>query len=567
MRAVRASTSGPSSALGSSTGDRFAGATCRTGAAIGRCILALLGFGVAGCGSRSTVIEQANAANMLLLGNHSEPSDLDPQVVTGTPESRLVQALFEGLVRYHPETLDPLPGVAERWTLAEDGVTYTFHLRADARWSDGRPVTAHDFYGSYQRLLSPELASENVEQLFFLAGGEAYHRGETTDFSTVGCRVIDDHTLELRAARPTPFLLRMMSGRNWFPVPLHVLAQHDGLRRQGSRWTRPENFVGNGPFVLRVWRPNQMIEVERSPTHWGRDTIALDRVRFFPIENQGAEEAAYRAEQLHRTNAVPVQKIDTYRRERPEELHIAPYSGTYYYCFNTLRPPFADARVRRAFALALDREAITRDIARGGEQPAARFTPDGVAGYQSSAPGVRLDAGEARRLLAEAGYPEGAGFPEVTLLYNTADNHRVIAEAAQQMWKRVLGVEVRLENQEWKVYLDSTHLGNFDLCRAGYIVAPDDPTRFLEAFRTGHGFNHAQWSDSRYDELLRAALEETDPVARREIFTALEERLNEAMPVSPIYHYTNSYLLRPEVKNWTDNLLDNFPLREVRLEP
>lgn len=520
-----------------------------------------------GCGGRETAVERANDENRLILGNGAEPADLDPQMVTGTPEARLMQALFEGLVRYHPATLDPLPGVAERWELADDGVTYTFYLRRDAMWSDGQPVTARDFYESYRRLLSPELGSENVEQLYYLAGGEAFHRGETDDFSTVGCRVIDDHTLELRAVRPTAFFVRLLSSRNWFPVPVHVLERFDALRRGGTAWTRPENFVGNGPFRLAAWQRDQFIDLERSPTYWGRDTVSLDGVRFVPIENHGTEEAAYRAGQLHRTTTVPVQKIETYRRESPDELHIVPYSGVYYYCFNTTRAPFDDARVRRAFALALDRMAITRDVSRGGEQPAARFMPDGVAGYESTVAGARFDANEARRLLAAAGFPGGAGFPTVTLLYNTADNHRVIAEAAQQMWKRELGVDVRLENQEWKVYLSNMHLGNFDLCRAGYIVAPDDPTRFLEAFTTGHGFNNAKWSDPRYDAMLKASLVETDPAKRGEMFTAMEERLDEAMPVSPIYHYTNLYLLRPEVKNWADNLLDNFPLREVVLDP
>jgi oligopeptide transport system substrate-binding protein len=532
-----------------------------------RLLLAALSLGAVGCRDQRSMVEQANTTNTLLLANGTELADLDPQIVTGSPESRVVLALFEGLVRYDPVTLDPLPGVAESWEIDDDGVTYTFHLRADAKWSDGVAVTAHDFVSAFERILAPAMASENSEALYFMAGATDFNQGLTNDFGTVGCRAIDPRTLEIRAARPTPFLLRMMSARTWFPVPVHVLEKHNAMRRKGTVWTRPENIVGNGPYVLTEWKQNQFLQVSRSPTYWNRSEIKLDHIKFFPIESQTSEEAAYRASQLHRTVNVPVNKIDTYRRERPDELRIAPFSGTYYYSFNTRRPPLDDARVRRALAMAIDRAAITREITRAGETPAHRFTPDGVSGYHSTVPGVSIDLEQARKLLAEAGYPGGEGFPSITLLYNTAENHRVIAEAVQQMWRRELGVDIQLENQEWKVYLDSIHLGNFDISRNAYIVAPDDPTRFLESTRTGHGFNVAGWSNADYDRLLRAALDEVVPEKRWQIFTAMEELLFDEMPVAPIYHYTNKYLIRPEVKNWTDNMLNTYPLREVVLEP
>lgn len=520
-----------------------------------------------GCRDRATLVQQANVSNTLLLANGTEPADLDPQIVTGSPESRLVLALFEGLVRYDPVTLDPLPGVAESWELADDGVTYTFHLRADAKWSDGVPVTAHDFVRSYERMLLPAMASENSEALYFMAGAADFNQGISDDFSTVGCRAIDDRTLVVRAARPTPFLIRMMSARTWFPIPVHVLEQHDAMRRKGTQWTRLENIVSNGPYVLTEWKQNQFIQVSRSATYWDRAKVNLDHIKFFPIESQTSEDAAYRSDQLHRTSNVPVNKIETYRKERPDELRIAPFSGTYFYSFNTTRPPLDDARVRRALAMAIDREAITREITRAGEQPAHRFTPDGISGYVSTVPGVSLNLVKARELLAEAGFPGGQGFPPITLLYNTSENHRVIAEAVQQMWRRELGVDIQLENQEWKVYLDSIHLGNFDISRNAYIVAPDDPTRFLESTRTGHGFNVAGWSNAEYDRLLAASLDEVEPAKRWKIFTAMEELLFEEMPIAPVYHYTNKYLIRPEVKNWTDNMLNTYPLREVLLEP
>jgi oligopeptide transport system substrate-binding protein len=534
---------------------------------------AILGLGMvgllalAGCRDRETLVERARAENMVLLGNGAEPADLDPQIITGVPEARIVQGLFEGLVRYDPATLDPLPGVAERWELAEDKVTYTFYLRAEAMWSDGVPVTAHDFHAAFERILLPEVGSENAESLFYIAGAAAFKNGETTDFSTVGVRVIDERTLEVRLAQPTSFFLRLLSSRSYFPMPRHVLTRFDAMRRQGTAWTREGNLVGNGPYVLAQWRRDQFIELVKSETYWDRARVAVDRVRFLPIENDSAEEASYRAGQLHKTSGVPVQRIETWRRENPAELRTAPYSGTYYYVFNVTRPPLDDARVRRALALAINRAAITGDITRGGEQVAPRFMPDGVAGYVSPVAGVELDLAEARRLLAEAGYPGGAGFPVVTLLFNTAENHRLIAEAVQQMWRRDLGIDVRMENQEWKVYLSNMHLGNFDICRAGYIVAPDDPTVFLEAFTTGHGFNNSKYSDPEYDALFARSRAEADEATRAALFARMEETIDAAMPVAPVYHYTNSYLIRPELLNWTDNLLGEYPLREMALAP
>ncbi|MEJ6601056.1 MAG: peptide ABC transporter substrate-binding protein [Opitutaceae bacterium] len=325
--------------------------------------------------------------------------------------------------------------------------------------------------------------------------------------------------------------------------------------------------MSNGPYVLTEWKQNQFIQVSRSSTYWDRDNVNLDHIKFFPIESETFEDAAYRAVQLHRTYGVPVTKIETYRKERPDELRISPFSGTYYYSFNTTRHPLDDARVRQALAMAIDRKGITDEITRAGELPAHRFTPDGISGYVSTVPGVSLNRERARELLAEAGFPGGEGFPTITLLYNTSENHRMIAEAVQQMWQKELGVDIQLENQEWKVYLDSIHLGNFDISRNAYIVAPDDPTRFLESTRTGHGFNVAGWSNAGYDRLLTASLEEVEPTKRWEIFTTMEELLFEEMPIAPIYHYTNKYLIRPEVKNWTDNMLNTYPLREALLEP
>lgn len=532
-----------------------------------RLLTAGMALSLLGCRDRLTQVEQANAANTLLIANGSEPADLDPHVITGSPESRIVLGLFEGLTRYEPTTLEPLPAVAERWELAADKITYTFFLRQNAKWSDGVPVTAHNFVAAFHRILAPEIASENAQALFYMAGAADFHEGRITDPDSIGCRAIDDHTLEITLARPTPFFVNLLSSRSWVPLPVHVLKQYDAMRRKGTRWTRIENIVGNGPFVLTEWVPNQVLTISRSPTYWDRKSVGVDHVKFLPIESETAEEAAYRAGQVHLTTAVPLSKVDIYREESPDELRISPLSGVYYYSFNTTRPPLNDPRVRQALALAIDREAIIQKVTRAGETPARHFTPDGIRGYVSTVEDMTLELDRARALLTAAGYPGGDGFPPLTLLYNTAENHRTIAEAVQQMWQRELGVDIQLENQEWRVYIDNTHNGNFDICRNGYVVAPNDPTSFLQSLTTGHGFNVSKWSNATYNKLYTASLEELDSAKRAKIFHQMEKLAFDEMPVAPIYHYTNKYLIRPEVKNWTDNMFNIFSLREVRLEP
>lgn len=257
--------------------------------------LVLIALAAGGCGARETQVDRATREQIMLVGNGAEPSDLDPQTITGVPERDIVATLFEGLTRTDPKTLEARPGVAERWDVSADGLLYTFHLRSDAKWSDGRQLTAHDFRNSFRRMLAPELASDNADELYLVVNAEAYHKGTLKDFDQVGFRVTDDRTLEVKLRHPASFLLKTMASRSWFPVPLHVLETFGSPLKPGSPWTRPGNLVGNGPFVLHEWEPNRHIEVRRSPTYWNRATVRLNGVRFIPMENHSAEEAAFRA--------------------------------------------------------------------------------------------------------------------------------------------------------------------------------------------------------------------------------------------------------------------------------
>jgi oligopeptide transport system substrate-binding protein len=528
--------------------------------------LAVLLLLAAGCAKREEAVAVATSEGTLLVGNGGDPPDLDPQLAQGTPEAHIIDFLFEGLVDQDPSDLRPVPGVAKDWEISPDGLVYTFHLRPEAKWSNGKPVTAEDFHRSFQRILAPAFASEIADQLYiYVAGAEDYFKGRQTDFSKVGFQVVDPLTLRITLVHRSPYFLQILSERQAFPVPIDVIKEFGDVLRRGSKWTLPGNMVSNGPYVLREWRPNQYVEIARSPTFWGRDQIKLRAVRYFPIEEPVAEEDAFRSGQLHLTSTLPTARIGVYKSENSPLLRVTPLSAIYYYMFNTLRPPFNDARVRRALAMAMDRERIVEDVSRGGETPAYSMTRDGMGGFTSETK-IPRDAEAARRLLADAGYPGGRGFPKVTLLYNTAENHRAIAEAIQQIWRRELNIDIDLYNQEWKVYLDSMHMMSFQVCRAALVIDPYDPYQYLRAFERNSGFNDSGWSNPEYDRLLEEGIALPDQARRFEHYQKAEAILLRDMPIIPIYFYTHHYVIRPEVRDWPDNLIDFLPLGQAWLQ-
>ncbi len=532
-------------------------------------VLALLA--AAGCGKKETTGPGSDGGassgkKILRYGNGAEPSELDPQTVTGIPEHHIIMSLFEGLVTEDPVDLHPVPGMAEKWEISADGLTYTFHLRAGLKWSNGEPLTASDIEASFRRMLTPALASEYSYLLWFVTGAEDYNRGKLADWSQVGFKSPDDRTLVVTLGSPTPFLLQMIASHySWWPVPVREIAKYGPVDRKGVPWTRAGRLVGNGAFRLKEWTPNQRIVVERNPHYWDAAAVKLDEVEFHPTENLQAEEAMFRTGRLDRTQELPVGKIDTYRKEFPESLRIEPWLGVYFYRFNCTRPPFTDKRVRRALALAIDRESIVENVTRGGQIPAYGVSYPGTAGY---VPTAKLEGSlaEAKRLLAEAGFPDGKGFPRVELQYNTQDNHRIIAEAIQQMWRQNLGIEVGLVNQEWKVYLDSQDTLSFDIQRGGWIADYVDPHVFLEIFTSWNLNNDTGWGSDEYDRLFRQALVAKTDAGRYAIYQKMDALLVDECPVMPLYHYTRVYALSPKVKGWHPTLLDNHPFKALNLE-
>jgi oligopeptide transport system substrate-binding protein len=520
---------------------------------------------LASCTKPETNVEKGNRLQILHRGNGQEVQDLDPHTVNSTTEFNILSALFEGLVAEDPVDLHPVPGVAERWDISEDGKTYTFHLRQDAKWSNGEPVTSRDFLESYRRILSPALAADNAYMLYAVANAEAFHKGKLTNFDEVGFRAPDDRTFVVTLTSPTPYFLSLLSNYSWFPVHIPTVSKYGPVHERGSRWTLPGRFVGNGPFTLEEWKVNVRIRTKKSPTYWDANTVTLNGIVFHTIDSLNVEERAFRSGQIHVTEAIPINRIDAYRRQNSELLRIDPYLGTYFYRVNVTKPPLDNRLVRRALAMAIDRQSIVDSVTRGAQLPATAFTPPNTAGYTAAA-SIPYNVEKARQTLAEAGFPDGRGLPPLEILFDTSENHRTIAEAIQQMWRKNLNVNATLVNQEQKVYFSSRRQMAYQIVRSSWIGDYNDPNSFLDLWVTGGGNNLTGWWNPEYDRLIAEAAQALDQSARFAAFQRAEAILLEEAPILPIYYYTHCFLIRPNVKGWHPTILDHHPYKHVRLE-
>ncbi len=512
-------------------------------------------IGLTGCGRRETRVEEGRRTGTLHLAISAEPRDLDPQVLVAFNDMTVVLALFEGLTAIDEATSQPIGAAAERWETSPDGLIWTFHLRHDLRWSDGAPLTAEDFAFSLRRVLSPKLGSEYAYILFPLAGAEDFNAGRTTDPNTVGIEVRDPHTLILRLAQPTPALPAILALPTAFPVPAHVITRLGGADDRANRWTLPQHLVGNGPFRLSEWTPNQRIVTLRNPHARPGLTPPLASVVFYPYESATAQEAAFRAGQIHLTSEVPLSKLAAYRQgSQAGQLRSDPFLETAFLRLNLSRPPLGDVRVRRALAHALDRTALVTRVALAGQTPAHTLTPPGTGGY-SPGPGIPDSFDEARRLLGEAGFPGGKGFPQLEIMSFTNELNQRLLEAIQQMWRRELGIEVTLALKEQRVWLDDERQRNYAISGARWIGDYVDPSTFLEVFLANSGNNATGWSSATYDRLVRAAAAEGDTTRRNALYREAESLLLEEAPIVPLYHGTRTFLIHPAVQSWTPALL------------
>ncbi|MDP4609594.1 MAG: peptide ABC transporter substrate-binding protein [Opitutales bacterium] len=526
------------------------------------CLSCLLWMTV-GCTKKKTNVELGNTTQELYLGIGAEPATLDPHLSTGLTEYSIMMAFLEGLTTLDAETMRVLPGVAKSWDISEDGLLYTFHFDPNACWSNGDRVTPEDFLFSFERILTPLLGAPYAYMLYPMRDAEAFHTGKLTDFSKVGATAIDDHTLQIELEQATPYFLSLLAHNTWFPVHPPTILKHGSMTERISKWTKAGNYVGNGPYLLKKWRLNTEVYAVKNPHFRDIESVNLNGIHFLPIEID-TEERAFRSGHLHITATVPIHRIDWYREHRPETINFATSLGVYYYMLNTSRGPLADPRVRKALAYTINREELTKHVLKAGQQPAYHFTPPNAGGYNAEAR-FPYDPDLARQLLAEAGFPDGKGFPAFELLYNTSESHRTIAVAIQQMWKKELGINIELHNQEWKAYLSTREAGEFDILRASWFGDYDDPNTFLSLGETNNGNNHTEWSSPEYDALIKQAAVTLDPEARKAIFQKAEAILLDEMPVIPIYFYVTSRLIDDAVQGWYPSILDNHPYQAIKL--
>lgn len=511
-------------------------------------LLLVAGLALAGCTKPPTPVERGNHDKILHVGNGAEPRDLDPQVITAMTDSWICQTLFENLVVPDPVTGEPRPAAASRWEVSDDGLSYTFHLRPGAKWSNGDPVTAEDFRWSCERILTPAFGAEYSYMLWVVKNAEAFNKGELEDFAQVGVRVLEPLVLRIELARPTPYFLGLVAHQSWSPVHRATILKHGTLTQRGTAWTRPDNLVGNGPFVLTEWRANDVVAVRRNPHYWDAANVKLNEIRFYPIENSATEERAFRAGQLHISYGLPVEKTAGYRRDHADVLRIEPWPEIDYVRVNVTRKPLDQVKVRQALGRAIDRRGIVESIRQRGEPPAHHYTPP-HPGYAARA-NMPTDYDGARKLLAEAGYPGGAGFPRIELLFPTSKGGKEIVEALQATWKRELNIDVTVRNEEFKVYLDTQRKLEYDLSISIWIGDYADPNTFLDMMLTGNGNNDTGWGHPEYDRLITQANLVLEPARRFELFQQAEELLIQEAPVLPVFFGAHVYLARPEAKNY-----------------
>ena len=494
------------------------------------------------------------ATQVLRIGNGAEIQTLDPQRGEEVQGSNVQRDLFEGLIGEAPNG-DLVPGVAESWTLSDDGKTYVFKLRPNARWSNGDPVTAADFVYGMRRGADPATLSTYSFILAPIQNAAAITAGKKPP-SELGVRAIDDHTLEIKLENPTPYFLGLLTHNTTYPL------HRASVEKYGDQFTRPGNLVSNGAYKLDEWVVQSQIKLVRNPYYWNNANTKIDEIYFYPIVDQNSELQRYRAGELDQTDTIPATQLNWIRENLPKDLIIAPYLGSYYYGFNLTKPPFKDnLRLRRALSLAVNRDIITKQILAQGQISAYGWVPP-VMHYE----GQKMpEAGwtqeqreaEAKRLYAEAGY--SAEHPlKLQIMYNTLEDHRRIAVAIASMWKQVLGVETTLANQEWKVFLDTLKRKvDSQVFRMAWIGDYNDAFTFAEMMLSTSGTNYTGYDNPEYDRLIQASTKELDPDKREGELEAAERVLLADMPIIPLYFYVKSRLVKPWVGGYEPNIMDH----------
>lgn len=502
------------------------------------------------------------AENIFRRGNEFEPATLDPQLASDNASHTILLDTFEGLTAVNGKG-EVIPGVAESWTVSDDGRHYTFTLRDNAKWSNGEPVTAQDFVYAWRRALDPQTASKYSFVLYPIKNAQAVNNG-TQSADTLGVQAPDAKTLHVELEGPTPYFLELLYQPASYPVLQSIVEQH------GAQWTQPGNMVSNGPFVLREIVPQTQITVEKSPHYWDAANVKLDKVQYFTIENANSGLSRYRAGELDMVN-VPQDRLDWVRANLPGEFITYTRLGTYYFGFNQTRPPFKDnPKLRQALSMAIDRDIIAEKLGRAGQEPAYSIVPPATARHTPWLPDWATLPREERIAKAQALYKE-AGYSaekplKVKLVYNTGEDQKQNSIAIAAMWKDALGVETEVSNMEWKVMLARVQAKDSEVFRMGWSADYNDPNTFLEIFRSNSGSNYTGYADSEYDALLDKATAEADPEKRKALFHEAEKRFGEDHAIMPVFYYTRALLMKPYIKGFTPNIANLIPSRHLAIE-
>lgn len=533
-------------------------------------VLALM---MVGCGEESA--NQISSADIdpnvlaeqqqLVINNSAEPESLDPHKVSGVPEANILRQMLVGLTTTDPEG-KTIPGMAESWE-TEDNKIWVFKIR-DANWSNGDPVTAEDFVYSFRRVVDPNTASPYASYLADakVMGADAIINGEANP-DTLGVKALDDKILQITLSEPVPYFPDTLIHTSVKPVHPKTVEEF------GEKWTDPNNIVVNGPYKISDWQVNDKIVLQRNENYFDNDNTTLDQITMLAIPSSTTDVARYQSGEIDVTdNEIPAEQFASLKQQLGDQLTVSPMLCTYYYEFNTVKPPFDDARVRRALALALDRETLTDKVLGQGQTPAYQFTPVSTNAMENFTPewqswDQQKRIAAAKELLNEAGYNENNPL-SFELLYNTNDNHKKIAVAASSLWKQSLDfIDVSLVNKEWKTYLDTRRNGNYDISRAGWCGDYNEPSTFLNIVKTGNSNNHGKYSSTNFDSLMTQTLKPGVTTAQRaQLYKQAEAQLDADMPLVNMYHYVSPRLVKPYVIGFpTKDALNNWQGKDLKI--
>lgn len=506
-----------------------------------------------GCVSGTNNKSGANS-NELRLNLASEPPTLDPAQATDQVSFTVLNAIYEGLTKLD-ENGQVLPGTAENWDVSEDGKTYTFHIRQDAKWSNGDPVTAHDFEYAWKRALDPNLdpePSQYAYQLYYIVGAEAYNTGEGS-VDDVAIKAEDDHTLVVTLNSPTNYFASMLSLSVYAPI-------HSSVKENSAFAAEASTMITNGPFTMTDWKRNTSILLEPNENYYARDEIKFDKVSFTMVNDTNSELNMYETGAIdfagNPTGALPIDQFAALKDKYGDEFQVKGIASLYYYLFNTTEKPFTNVKIRQALSMAIDRTLITEKVTMGGQIPAHGLVPPGITGTSDEFRTEYSDAyftedlEQAKKLLAEGLAEEGlTEMPEFSVTYNTNEMHQKVAEAVVDMWRNNLGITATLGNEEWGVFLDNRTAMNFEVQRAGWGADYNDPISYIGLFTSNSGNNNTGYTSAEYDALVAQAGATDDVKTRMDIMAQAEKLIIDSHSIIPLYYYSSVYMMKPNLEN------------------